>query len=163
MTNADASRDAVMLEREFDAPVEFLWQMWTVPAHFEAWYGPSGASVSVVEMDVRVGGRRLVSMGVETPMGARQMWFVGEYLEVIDQSRLVYTDAMADEHGSILSAEQIGMPSDHPTTTEVRVEFHASGDRTKMMMTHVGVPADSPGAAGWSMAFDKLAAIITER
>jgi hypothetical protein len=24
-------------------------------------------------------------------------------------------------------------------------------------MTHSGVPADSPGAAGWAMALDKLA------
>jgi hypothetical protein len=26
-----------------------------------------------------------------------------------------------------------------------------------MVMTHVGIPSDSPGAAGWAMAFDKLA------
>ena len=25
-------------------------------------------------------------------------------------------------------------------------------------MTHVGIPSDSPGAMGWQMAFDKLAA-----
>ena len=25
-------------------------------------------------------------------------------------------------------------------------------------MTHAGIPADSPGAAGWTMALDKLAA-----
>ena len=25
-----------------------------------------------------------------------------------------------------------------------------------MVMTHAGVPADSPGAAGWNMALDKL-------
>jgi hypothetical protein len=27
-----------------------------------------------------------------------------------------------------------------------------------MVMSHVGIPADSLGAAGWGMAFDKLAA-----
>jgi hypothetical protein len=27
-----------------------------------------------------------------------------------------------------------------------------------MVLTHTGIPADSPGAAGWSMAFTKLAA-----
>ena len=31
------------------------------------------------------------------------------------------------------------------------------GGRTKMVMTHAGIPADSPGAAGWATAFDKLA------
>ena len=27
-------------------------------------------------------------------------------------------------------------------------------------MTHRGVPADSPGAAGWTMALDKLATYL---
>ena len=26
-----------------------------------------------------------------------------------------------------------------------------------MVMTHAGIPPDSPGAAGWNIAFDKLA------
>jgi hypothetical protein len=29
-----------------------------------------------------------------------------------------------------------------------------------MVMTHAGIPADSPGAAGWAMALDKLAAHV---
>jgi hypothetical protein len=29
-----------------------------------------------------------------------------------------------------------------------------------MVMTHVGIPADSPGAFGWAIAIDKLAAHI---
>ena len=32
-----------------------------------------------------------------------------------------------------------------------------------MVLTHVGVPAGSPGAAGWAMALDKLAAYLSER
>jgi hypothetical protein len=34
------------------------------------------------------------------------------------------------------------------------------GGRTKMVMTHAGIPGDSPGAAGWAMALDKLAAHV---
>jgi len=29
-----------------------------------------------------------------------------------------------------------------------------------MVITHIGIPADSPGAVGWAMAIDKLAAHI---
>jgi hypothetical protein len=29
-----------------------------------------------------------------------------------------------------------------------------------MVLTHVGVPAGSPGETGWSMAIDKLAAYL---
>lgn len=149
-------QDAVSIERTYDAPPSLIWQMWTDPSHFAAWYGPEGASVDVVRMEVRVGGTRLVAMHVDTPGGRLDMWFTGEFLEVDEPHRLVYTESMADESGHVLTPADVGMPSSHPTTTEVRVELTETNGRTVMTMTHVGVPARSPGAAGWSMAFDKL-------
>ena len=134
--------------------------MWTDAEHFAAWYGPDGATIPVAKMDVRVGGERLVSMEVQTPNGPMQMWFTGEYREVVDNQRLVYTEAMSDEHGTVLSPADIGMPDGHPTTTEIHVELEAVDGRTKMVMTHLGIPADSPGAAGWTMAFTKLLAHV---
>ena len=85
-----------------------------------------------------------------------RMWFTGEYREVAENKRLVYTESMSDENGNVLSPTDVGMPEGHPTTTEVIVELESVGGRTKMVMTHAGVPKDSPGAAGWTMAFDKL-------
>ena len=114
-------------------------------------------------MDVRVGGTRLLRMEITTPDGTMQMWFAGQYLEVIENQRLVYTDAMSDEHGNVLSPEQTGMPAGHPTTTEVRVELEPVSGGTRMRLTHVGIPAGSPGAAGWAMALDKLTAHLSER
>ncbi|NNL46780.1 MAG: SRPBCC domain-containing protein, partial [Acidimicrobiia bacterium] len=52
--------NSVMIERTLDAPVELVWQMWTDADHFAAWYGPMGATIPKAEMDVRVGGRRLI-------------------------------------------------------------------------------------------------------
>ena len=148
--------DAVVIERTFAAPLKVVWQMWTVPEHFAAWYGPTGASVPMVKMDVRVGGTRMICMEVNTPNGPMQMWFTGEYREVVDCERLVYTESMCDEHGNVLAPADIGMPEGHPTTTEVRVELEPIGDGTRMLMRHEGIPSDSPGASGWVMAFDKL-------
>ena len=146
-----------MIERSFDAPLDLIWQMWTDPEHFKAWYGPDGATIPVAKMDVRVGGTRLVCMEMQTPGGPMQMWFTGEYREVVENERLVYTESMSDENGNVLSPSDMGMPDGHPTTTEVTVELEDLGGRTKMVMTHAGIPAGSPGAAGWAMAFDKLA------
>jgi uncharacterized protein YndB with AHSA1/START domain len=134
--------------------------MWTEPEHFKAWYGPGGATVPVAKMDVRVGGARLVCMEMETPNGQMQMWFTGEYREIVRNKRLVYTESMSDEDGNVLSPSDIGMPEGHPATTEVIVELEDVGGRTKMVMTHAGIPEDSPGAAGWGMAFDQLAAYV---
>ena len=158
MDNDNGSKDAVIIERTLDAPTDLIWQMWTQPEHFKAWYGPDGASIPVATMDVRVGGTRLVCMEMETPGGPMQMWFTGEYRDVVENSRLVYTESMSDEDGHVMSPSDAGMPEGHPTTTEVIVELEDIGGRTKMVMTHTGVPGDSAGAAGWVMALDKLAA-----
>jgi uncharacterized protein YndB with AHSA1/START domain len=158
MTDKDDFQDSVVIERSFDAPVALIWQMWTDPEHFAAWYGPDGATIPVAKMDVRVGGTRLVALEMQTPDGPMQMWFTGEFREVVDNELLDYTESLSDENGNVLSPPDMGMPGGHPTTTEVRVELEDFGGRTKMVITHAGVPAGSPGAAGWAMALDKLAA-----
>jgi uncharacterized protein YndB with AHSA1/START domain len=163
MADDRAPRDAVVIERSFDAPTDLVWQMWTEPEHFKAWYGPGGATIPVAKMDVRVGGTRLVCMEMATPDGAMQMWFTGEYREVVENERLVYTESMSDEHGNVVSPSDMGVPAGHPATTEITVELEDLGGRTKMVMTHAGVPEHSPGATGWAMAFDKLARHVEAR
>jgi uncharacterized protein YndB with AHSA1/START domain len=160
MTDHDELQNAVTIERRFNAPIELVWTMWTDAEHFKAWYGPNGATIPVARMDVRVGGSRLVCMEMQTPKGQMQMWFTGEYLEVVEPERLVFTDSACDENGQLVSPAAMGMPEDHPTTTEVRVALTQDGRGTNMVMTHIGIPAGSPGAAGWEMAFDKLAAHV---
>lgn len=159
-TDETQTPNDLVIERSFEAPPYLVWQMWTDPEHFKAWYGPDGATIPVADMDVRVGGRRLLCMEFEAPDGKRQMWFTGEYLEVTEDHRLIYTESMSDEHGNVLAPTDMGMPEEHPTTTQVTVELEDLGDRTRMTMTHAGVPEDSPGATGWTMAFDKLAAYL---
>jgi uncharacterized protein YndB with AHSA1/START domain len=156
----NGSADAVVIERIVDAPLALVWQMWTDPEHFKAWYGPDGATIPVAKVDVAVGGRRLVCMEMQTPNGPMQMWFTGEYREVVENQRLVYTESMSDENGNVSSPADTGMPEGHPTTTEVSVELTDIGGRTKMVLTHTGIPADSPGAAGWVMALDKLSVLV---
>ena len=42
------------------------------------------------------------------------------------------------------------------------VELTDLGEQTRMVLTHVGVPGDSPGGQGWAMAIDKLEARVAE-
>jgi uncharacterized protein YndB with AHSA1/START domain len=143
--------DAVVIERIIDAPVELVWQMWTDPEEFAAWYGPMGAIVSVEKMDVRAGGARSVSMTMETPGGPMKMTFVGEFVEAVENKRLVYTEVMS------------GGPAPGHDPTEVRIELADLGGRTRLTLTHVGIPAGSPGEAGWQMAMDKLVQQLATR
>jgi hypothetical protein len=54
----------------------------------------------------------------------------------------------------------MGMPEGYPATTEITVLLEDLGGRTKMVMTHAGVPADSGAGGGWNQAFDKLTELI---
>jgi uncharacterized protein YndB with AHSA1/START domain len=150
MTDSAISQEAVVIERTFDAPIDVIWQLWTQPEHFKNWYGPEGFSIPVAEMDVRVGGKRLVCMEGQTPKGSMKMWTVGDYTEVVPPHRLVYTESMADEHGNVMGGERA-------STTIVTVQLEALDGRTKMTLTHAGLPETQGAGGGWEQAFDKLA------
>lgn len=154
-------KDAVVIERTFEAPQGLIWQMWTDPEHFKKWYGPQGFTVPVADMDLRVGGKRLICMA--SPDGSMKMWTTGEYTEIVPTERLVYTESPADENGNVVSPAAMGMPEGYPATTEITVLLEEFDGRTKMMMTHAGVPASSGAGGGWNQAFDKLAALINEK
>lgn len=159
MTESTMIANAVVIERIFNAPVARIWQLWTDAAQFPQWYGPTGFTVTVVEMDVRVGGRRLLYM--MPPNKQMKIWTTGEYKEIVPNARLVYTDCPADEAGNVLSPAAMGMNDDtNPMITEVTVVLEAVDGQTKMVMTHAGIPANSPGASGWEQAFDKIATAI---
>jgi len=165
MSNNTTTKDAVVIERTFDAPTDLIWQLWIEPEQFKKWYGPKGFTIPVADMDVRVGGKRVVCMA--SPDGSMKMWTTGEYTKVEPTQHLVYTESMADEDGNVVSPSAMGMPDGYPTTTEVSVLLEDIGGRTKMTMTHAGIPADSGGAGGWEQAFGKIAdhidAVLNEK
>ncbi len=153
----------VKIEREFDAPIETIWNMWTDPTLFKAWYGPHGMSIPVAEMNVTVGGKRKICMEMTSPERSMKMWFTGIYKEVTRPHRLVYTESMCDEDGKLISPQSMGMPDDFPDITEVIVELSESDGKTLMIMVHVGVEAGTAGAGGWNQAFDKLAEYLSAK
>lgn len=160
MTDDNASQDAVVIERSSMPPWSSSGKCGPSPATSRPGTGPTAPPSPVAKMDVCVGGTRLVCMEVQGQDGPMQMWFTGEYREVIENERLLYTESIADDSGNVVSPSDLGMPEEHPTTTEVRVQMEAVGRRTRMVITHAGLADDSPGAAGWAMALDKLAAHV---
>lgn len=143
----------VVLERFFDAPIETLWLMWTNPDHFQQWYGPKGFTIDVLEMSLKVGGIQTVCM--TSPDGSNKMYTTGKYEEIVPNKKLVYTDALCDPEGNIMSPEAMGMPPGMSMETLVTVVFEVVGDQTKITLTHSGVPESAK--AGWTQAFDKIA------
>ena len=139
-------RDEVLLQRTLAATPETVWQLWTEPEHFAAWYGPGGATVTVDVMDVQVGGERRVSMRVDTPAGEQVMHFAGAHTAVEPARHLAYTEAVVAGPDAPLA--------DNATEVQVRLEPVSGG--TQLTLRHIGIPAGSPGEMGWTMALDKL-------
>jgi uncharacterized protein YndB with AHSA1/START domain len=88
-----ASDRELVLTRLIDAPREKLYRAWTDPALLKQWFAPAPWTTPTVELDVRPGGASLVVMrgpdGNEFPNR-------GVYLEVVENERLVFTDAYTE-------------------------------------------------------------------
>ena len=84
-----AERELV-LTRLISAPRVKLWRAWTEPELLKQWFAPLPYTTPVVELDLRPGGRCFFVM--RDPEG-KDWPNPGVYLDVVDQERLVFTDA----------------------------------------------------------------------
>ena len=144
--------DGISITRVFDAPRERVWKEWTDPEAFADWFGGPDSEVplSTVAMDVRPGGSWRLTMYAEP--GRREIHWHGEYREVAEPERLVFT--ITDRPGE--DALEL-----------VMVELTDVGDgRTEMLFQQRGggLSADEYERAGqgWGVFFDRIAARLAE-
>jgi uncharacterized protein YndB with AHSA1/START domain len=78
----------VVFERRYTAPPEEVFAAFADPHRVQEWWGSSGATLEVIEMDVRPGGNWRF---VETDAKGRKSTFHGEYREVEPPRRIVST------------------------------------------------------------------------
>jgi uncharacterized protein YndB with AHSA1/START domain len=134
------------LTRVFDAPRERVWQEWTDPASFADWFGGTESEIPLesVAMDVREGGSWALTMLVGPER--RKIAWKGEYLEVVEPERLVFTLTDQPEN----DAREI-----------VTVVLADLGDgRTEMRFEqrgHMEPEQYERAGQGWSGFFDRVA------
>ncbi|MFE4451719.1 SRPBCC domain-containing protein [Streptomyces sp. NPDC056796] len=147
-----SSREGIDITRVVEAPRERVFEAWTVPEDFAAWYGgDADVPLDRVSMDVTPGGEW--SLVIVVP-GA-DMPFHGVYREVSAPERLVFTlkDATApeDTEGETVSV----------TLTEM------SRKSTEMVFQQRGgnlTPEQYAAAEdGWDAFFDALDARLAAR
>jgi len=90
------SERELVITRTFDAPARIVFEAWTKPELLKRWWVPKSAGVPLLscEMDVRVGGSYRLEFGHEA---SKSMAFFGRYIEVIPNSRLVWTNEESDD------------------------------------------------------------------
>jgi uncharacterized protein YndB with AHSA1/START domain len=78
----------LVFERTFDAPRDAVWKAFVSPNLIPRWWGPHGTTTTVVEMDVRPGGKwRYVSSAADR----EDVTFRGEYLSIEPPKRFTWT------------------------------------------------------------------------
>ena len=148
-TPAAAADQEVLITRIFEAPRERVFRAWTDPDEVAAWYGPEHMETprDRIHIDLRIGGRYELTM--VQPGGGAEFAIGYEILELAEPELIVLrSDPMPE----------MGMPEG----ALLRVEFHDHGDKTRMTLSDGPYPPAGRGGAeaGWSAAFDKLAAFI---
>ena len=78
----------IVTTREFDAPIELVFDVLTQPEHVSKWFAPFTDEVTECSIDLRVGGSYHIVF--ETPEGT-ECSFRGTYLEVEPPTRTVAT------------------------------------------------------------------------
>jgi uncharacterized protein YndB with AHSA1/START domain len=124
----------VVTTRTINGPARLVFEAWTKPELFKRWWAPKsmGMTIYSCEMDVRVGGRYRLEFSQDP---ANPMAFFGRYLEVIPNSRLVWTNEEGGEDG--------------PVTT---VTFEEQGGKTRLVLHELYPSKEALDAAGTGAA-----------
>lgn len=138
---AFSPKGELVLTRTFDARRELVFKVWTDPKHIAHWWGPTGFTTTVHEMNVRPGGVWRYSM--RGPDG-KDYPFNGEYVEVVAPERLVFVGTIHEVHNHKVWTEILFAADEDKTKITVRQLYSFESDATR------GAPI------GWSMQLDRL-------
>ena len=139
--------NSVRLHRVFRAPAERLYRAFLDPDAMAKWLPPHGFTGRVHRMDARVGGSYRMSF-TNLATGHSQA-FGGEYLELVPNERLVYTDRFEDSN----------LPGEMRTTVMLR----SVSVGTEVDIVQEGIPAVIPSEAchlGWQESLQLLAWLV---
>ncbi|MES2373549.1 MAG: SRPBCC family protein [Bacteroidota bacterium] len=116
-TTTNASDRELVMTRLINAPRELVFTVWTDPKHIANWWGPTGFTNTIHEMDVKPGGTFLLTM--HGPDGT-------DYPNKIVYNEVIKPEKLTWSHGS-------GIEND-PGQFKVTVTFEAQGQKTLLTM-----------------------------
>ena len=116
-------------DREYAAPPELVFQVWTRAEHFARWFGPDNAEMLQCEIDARPGGViRFQHRWPEGPLISIR----GVFNEVVAPTRLSFTFTFVDAN-------------DHPTVNAMMPEWPV-GAHIVMTVELVATARGPPGS-----------------
>lgn len=120
----DKENKKINAEREFDAPLDLVWQAWTDSEILDQWWAPKPWKTQTKSMDFTEGGRWHYAM--LGPQGEKQ-WCLLDYHTIVPYKRFSGLDAFCDEQGNITAdkprAFWENVFTDHADTTRINIEI----------------------------------------
>ena len=102
----------ILITRDFNAPRHLVYRAWTTPELIKRWWTANRGQATVVDVDLRVGGRWRYVMVTDDGF---EVAFHGEYRELIPNERIVstevfegYPEADAESLNTVTFAEKDG-------------------------------------------------------
>ena len=147
----------LLLERIVDVPRELVWRAWTTPEHIKKWFTPAPWTTVDCEIDLRPGG--IFRTVMRSPEG-QNFPNVGCYLEIVENERLIWTNAVAP--GYRPNESPAACPGDaFYLTAVISLEPHGSGTKYSALVMHADPASrkrheDMGFHNGWSAALDQL-------
>jgi uncharacterized protein YndB with AHSA1/START domain len=155
----DAKLDLV-LERVVDVPVERVWLAWTTPEHVKKWFTPAPWTTVACEIDLRPGG--IFRTVMRSPEG-QEFPNVGCYLEVCENERLIWTNALLPGYrpARAPAANKDHECSELLMTAILTLERQGNGTRYTAIALHQDETARARHEQmgfheGWGAALDQL-------
>lgn len=149
---ADTDRDLV-LTRLIPATPDKLYRAWTEPELLKRWFAPSPWTTPHAELDVRAGGSSLIVM--RSPEG-QEFPNRGVYLEVVENARLVFTDAYSSAWEPSLKPFMTVILTFEPEGEGTRYTARARHWSAEDKETHETMGFHQ----GWGLCADQLTALV---
>ena len=140
----------LVVTRTVRGAARHVFEAWARPELFKRWWAPASFGVTIIsyEADVRTGGSYRLEMG--HPSSDQTMTFFGRYLDVVPDTRIVWTNEEGDQDG--------------PVTT---VTFEERDGET-LVMVHDLYPSKqsldeaiaSGSTSGWGEQLEQLDAVL---
>jgi uncharacterized protein YndB with AHSA1/START domain len=140
----------VVVTRVFDSPARLVFEAWSKAELFRQWWVPRslGATLRSCELDVRTGGTYRLVFGDDAE---DTMVFHGRYLEVVPDSRIVWTNDEGGEESA--SVTTVTLEERDGTTHLVLSELYPSKEAFDA--------AGSGAQDALSETFDQLDEVLT--
>jgi len=141
------ANNTVSLHRVFTAPVEKVFKAFTNADAMASWIPPYGFVCKIHNMDVKIGGTYKMTFTNFTTGNGHS--FGGEYLEIVPNEKLKYTDQFDDPN----------LPGQMITTIKLKKVICG----TELIATQEGIPDSIPIEMcylGWQESLDKLKRLV---